>query len=177
MSISLQYHSLFLDIALEFRNLQAFFHANSRIDINSRDLLHLDRALKFRGVSVPTDEPICIGALMSLDHGKIVHVEPEHRMQMVWALLASSLNGLPAGIIFLGEQKINASGWRWTPCSLLQVGRILPPTNRASSLTDLQRGMPTAWGLRIKYPGYRIIQGHNDTKPRNPWPGFPAAQM
>jgi len=172
MSISLQYHSLFLDIALEFRNLRAFFSADSRIGIKSRDLLHLDRALKFRGVSVPTDEPICIGALMSLDLGKIAHVEPEDRMQMVWTLLASSLNGLPAGIIFLEEQKIDASGWRWAPCSLLQVKRILQPTNRASSLADLQRGTPTAWGFRVKYPGYRITQGHNDSKPRNPWLGF-----
>lgn len=78
MADSLQHQSLFVDIAIEFRNLWAFFHADSRLnEINSRNLLLLDKALKFRGVTESMDEPLCIGTLMSLDVGRIVNVERE----------------------------------------------------------------------------------------------------
>jgi hypothetical protein len=179
MVVSLQHQALCMDFAQEFWNLRDFFHGpNSRPGNNnsSRQLGNLDRSLQFRGVSVPTDEPLCIGALMSLDLAAIVNVEPkEDRMQMVWQLLANCMGGLPAQIIFFEEHKINAAGWRWAPRSLLQVEKgIFPPETRVIRWVETQLGKPTPRGLRVSYSGYRItIQQYDDRRPRNPWPGFP----
>ena len=176
MVVSLQHQSLCMDFVQEYWNLQGFFHGIKNSDGTvTRDLGYLDRALQFRGVSVATDEPLCIGALMQLDLPEIINTEPKtDRMQVVWKLLASSMGGLPAQMIFFEEQKIDAPGWRWAPRSLLQFEKgIFAPGTRVIRWAETRRGMRTPHGLRVKYRGYRIkMQRHGDGRLQNPWPGF-----
>jgi hypothetical protein len=174
---NLQQLTVSYDVIQQFMNVQAFFHVPGKAgEPVTRDLAYLDRSLKFRGVSVPTDEPLCIGALMRLDLGKIVNVEhKEDRMPMVWSLLAKKMGGLPAPLIFLDRQRIEAVGWRWANRSLLQVDGVQMRTGTgAAGIMETQLGMPTERGLRVTYPGYRIsIERYADDKPTNPWPGLP----
>ena len=49
----------------------------------------LDRAFNDRAVTVPSDEPLCIMTLLSLDSKPIVTVDTaEDRMQQVWKQIA-----------------------------------------------------------------------------------------
>ena len=177
MRQSLQHKSVGVDVIQQFFNLTAYFHTALDHTLKSmpQNIAYLDKSLKFRGVSVPTDEPLCIGALMRLDLRAIINVErKEDRMQMIWTLLAKKLGGLPAQVIFLEEHKIDAIGWRWAPGSLLQVEKgLLNPGSRIFRWAESQLGMPTERGLRVRYPGYRItLEQYDDDRPRNPWPGL-----
>ncbi|KIN08693.1 hypothetical protein OIDMADRAFT_175455 [Oidiodendron maius Zn] len=177
MSRSLQHRCVGVDVIQEFFNITGFFHAALDHTLKSmpQNMAYLDRSLKFRGVSVPTDEPLCIGALMRLDLRAIINVErKEDRMQMMWTLLAKKIGGLPAQVIFMEEHKIDAIGWRWAPSSLIQVEKgLLNPGSRGFRWAESQLGMPTERGFRVRYPGYCItLEQYDDDRPRNPWPGL-----
>lgn len=174
---SLQHRSLGFDFEQEYWELRRFFHDDDILDSTStRNIGFLDRALQFRGVSVATDEPLCIGALLRLDLVKIINARPKaDRMKMVWKLLAERLEGLPARIIFFDEPKIDADGWRWALRSLLdKQNGLIPSTDRVVEWTEGQMGTLTSRGLRVKFSGYHIkTEQYTDGKPRNPWPGLP----
>jgi hypothetical protein len=131
----------------------------------------------FRSVSVATDEPLCIGTLMSLDLHKILQVEPkENRMQKVWELVSMKKGGIPSEIIFFEEERIQTPGWGWAPKSLLPAKRVLQKAvTRPLRWKSEQMGKIDPRGLRVQYPGYRIIkrEGYGDGRPSNPWPGMP----
>jgi hypothetical protein len=53
------------------------------------DLLALQIGLLYRTVTVPSDEPLCIATLMSLNMNDIVAIDDEQkRMRKVWELIA-----------------------------------------------------------------------------------------
>jgi len=130
----------------------------------------------FRSVSVANDEPLCIGTLMSLDLHEILRVEPkENRMQKVWELIAMKKGGIPSEIIFFEEERIQAPGWRWAPKSLLPAKRGLQKAATRPLRWKLERiGIIDPRGLRVQYPGYRIVkrEDYGDGRPSNPWPGI-----
>ncbi|TVY64226.1 hypothetical protein LSUE1_G007607, partial [Lachnellula suecica] len=172
-------HSLVLgDFVKEFISLASFFLPSaSSPPGDDPELSTLDQALMFRSVSVSTDEPLCIGTLMSLDLHEILQVEPkEQRMQRVWELIALKKGGIPADIIFLEDERLEAPGWRWAPKSLLPVGKALQtPATRLLRWNGSQMGGISPRGLCVRYPGYRLVKrdGYTDGKPLNPWPGMP----
>jgi hypothetical protein len=163
------------DVSLEYWRLDAFFRADQHSMVGDYpDFNVLDQALQFRNVSVPSDEGLCIGTLMSLDLKKILNVPYAKRMQKVWELLAIEKRGVPADILFFEEPKLEATGWRWAPRSLLTVQYgIHDPTTRTVRWNSPRRGMPTDWGLKVQYGGYHIsVVTYADSRPRRPWPGF-----
>ena len=173
---SLQYQIFAFDSMQEFWRIDAFFKSHEhKLPSNHPDLMILDQALQFRSVSVASDEPLCIGTLMSLDLPEILGVEPkEARMQKVWELLAIKKGGIPAMVIFFEEQRIDAKGWRWAPQSLFTVQKSIHQGNvRTVRWSHPQRGTPTSLGLSVRFPGFRIsVNKYRDGRPRHPWPGL-----
>jgi hypothetical protein len=172
----MKYRTLFNDISNECHGLKWFFHWNHNDNIN-KSLQILDRSLQFRGVSVPTDEPLCIGALMCLDLNAILGVKPkENRMQRVWELIALQKGGIPAQVIFFQEPRIDVRGWKWAPRSFLTIQKGKDLTSRELRWIDKDLGTISehGLGLKVQYPGYRIKMtlNYGDQKPRHPWPGF-----
>jgi hypothetical protein len=88
-------------------------------------LAHLDQALQNRGVSDPSDEPLCIATLLDLDLKAVLHVEPktqEQRMRKIWELIDEKYVGIPPGVTFFLGERLESKGWRWAPKSLLDPG-------------------------------------------------------
>lgn len=173
---SLRHRVVARDTIQEFWSIDAFFKS----DEHSRsgeypNFVVLDQALQFRAVSVASDEPLCIGTLMSLDLASILAVEhKEDRMRKVWELLAKKMGGIPAQVIFLEDKRINAKGWKWAPRSFLSMGKsIHPPNIRINRWGSALSGIPTGFGLKVRFPGFSIlVSQYDDGKPRNPWPGL-----
>ncbi|KAG0651411.1 hypothetical protein D0Z07_1659 [Hyphodiscus hymeniophilus] len=173
---SVRHQILALDSMQEVWRIEGFFKRDQHsIEGDQPSLIVLDQALQFRSVTVASDEPLCIGTLMSLDLSAILAVEPkEERMQKVWELLAAEKGGIPALVIFFEEQRIDARGWRWAPQSLLSVTKSIYQANvRIVRWGEGQLGIPTSLGLKVRFPGFRIsVLKYEDGKPRNPWPGL-----
>ncbi|KAK5703276.1 hypothetical protein LTR97_004225 [Elasticomyces elasticus] len=185
------------DIRKEIARIEQFFQ-HSNHDGRGPTLQTLDEALLYRGITDPSDEPLCIGTLMNLPGesllspgkditetlapGNNLQAEArlslqcqlrDQRMQVVWKLLAEKFGCLPAQIIFFEEARLEAEGFRWAPQSLLDVQQVyLSPTLRRLRWENQNPGIPTEKGLRVRYPGYRLyLQQYDDGKPRHPWPG------
>ena len=173
---SVKHQVLALDSMREFWRIDAFFKSDEHnVPGEHPNLTVLDQALQFRSVSVASDEPLCIGTLMSLDLPAILGVEPkEDRMQKVWELLAAKNGGISAHVIFFEEQRIDAKGWRWAPKSLLSFEKSIHQANvRVVRWAERQLGIPTSLGLKVRFPGFRIsVAKYKDDKPRHPWPGL-----
>jgi hypothetical protein len=170
-------HQVFaIDAMHEFWRIDAFFKSKDHnVPGDQPDLVVLDQALLFRGVSVASDEPLCIGTLMSLDLPTILAVEPkENRMQKVWELLATKKGGIPALVIFFQDKRLDSKGWRWAPQSLLTVEKSFhQASTRIVRWSEGQLGIPTSLGLKVRFPGFKIsISKYTDGKPRHPWPGL-----
>lgn len=83
-------------------------------------LTTLQRALHFRTVSVPSDEPLCIATLMKLDSHYVASAAgAEQRIARVWELLDRAGGGLPPGIVVIVDEPLEVPSWRWAPRSLL----------------------------------------------------------
>lgn len=128
-------------------------------------------------VKFPSDEPLCIATLLSLDLPTVLaYGNKEDRMREVWELIAIKNGGIPASVIFLAEPRLSSQGWRWAPNSFLTLSHgVLGLSSRLTKWSDPKIGSPTPFGLRVVYPGIRIIvqREYDDGLPRNPWPGLP----
>ncbi|KAF4631256.1 hypothetical protein G7Y89_g6870 [Cudoniella acicularis] len=171
----MRYRAVGRDVYNEMLSIMGFFNP---ISAPGGILALLDKSLQFRSVSVPSDEPLCIGALLGLDLDAILAVPEtqEARMQKVWELVAAKHSGIPAQILFFEEERLSTPGFGWAPKSLLNAEHtIFALSTRIIRWGDPKRGQVTPHGLRVSYPGYRIrlITSYGDNKPRNPWPGMP----
>jgi hypothetical protein len=149
---------------MQYNQLQGFrLGKDNPIVTNEPPLLNLQRALQFRTVSVPSDEPLCISTLMSLDTKYIAAApDAETRMVRVWELLNKLNSGLPPRLVFYADEVLSTSGWRWAPRSLLGSSvkdsfmgideRVLRLVGNPSA-----QGIPTPLGLKVTYPGCRLI--------------------
>ena len=112
-------------------------------------------ALRFRSVSVKTDEPILMGNLLNLPVAQIIeHSEPQRQMQVLWSLIASVPHMIPGSIIFWVGQRLDLPGFRWAPASLLHPPSINFPLGLISA--DPRTGIPKNRGLLVKFPGYSV---------------------
>ncbi|RDW85313.1 hypothetical protein BP6252_02903 [Coleophoma cylindrospora] len=137
------------------------------------DLSILDSALKHRSVTVASDEPLCIGTLMSLDMSVITSVAEQSRMGQVWDLLIKSTCGVPSGIIFLPEARLDTPGLRWAPRSLLGFAqRDGGQGGRSQDWKTRRAEAQTPFGLRVRFPGFRLHPPvYHDGLPRDPFAG------
>ncbi|KUJ23592.1 uncharacterized protein LY89DRAFT_680318 [Mollisia scopiformis] len=174
---SMQYVTFQPDLIRETKGIAAFFHSPTPLEF-ADSLDNLDHSLQYRGVSVPSDEPLCIATLMSLKLEDIVELETQElRMAKVWDIIMTKNGGIPSQIIFFEEEKLSQPGWRWAPKTLLNTQRGMRPLKtrviRWNDTNIAIREHP--YGLRVKYPGVQIFvkSDYGDGKPRNPWIGAP----
>ena len=125
-------------------------------------------AMRNRQTSRSSDETICIAGMLGLNPSKLLDSKPEHRMQV----LLESLESIPPALLFMGEPRIAAEGFRWAPSSFMhRQDRCYEPQR----LVNLPRHpfpdqppaelMRDGSGLRIVTPGIRLFQF--DELPRN----------
>ena len=72
-------------------------------------------AMRNRQTSRSSDETICIAGMLGLNPSKILDSKPEHRMQV----LLESLESIPPALLFMGEPRLAAKGFRWAPSSFM----------------------------------------------------------
>lgn len=165
------------DIGQELQGLWRFFRAE-KLDIKPADaglldLQILDRSLLYRSVSVPSDEPLCIATLMSINLDMVQKVNKEGRMAKVWELLASKLKGLPAAVIFSEDDRLCQNGYGWAPASLLTTKETIQgPGYRLIRWYGTQRGQKVPQGLQVVYPGFKLSRkkSYEDDFSISPWP-------
>ncbi|KAI9167788.1 hypothetical protein HJFPF1_03925 [Paramyrothecium foliicola] len=121
-----------------------------------------------RAVSVPSDEPLCLATLMDLDAGYVAkEQDPERRMARFWQLIAAKDGGITSQILFWSGQCLGVSGWRWAPASLLASSDkddegdhhkwLNLKRNWQTPILYSSLGTPTALGLKVMLPGYRLV--------------------
>ncbi|KAJ3496823.1 hypothetical protein NLG97_g2375 [Lecanicillium saksenae] len=145
-------------------------------------LLLLTRAIHFRTVSVPSDEPLCLAVLMSLEiEGLTLMRDGEERMARVWAAIAERFGGISTALVFFLEDTLSMKGWRWAPKSLLGgLGKdsTLDLDSRSlrfsvsKPVTPFSLGRPTPRGLRMKAKGgYLKVTPLRENFDLLPWSG------
>lgn len=113
-------------------------------------------------VSVPSDEPLCVGATFDLDVTKITEAPPDRQMEVLWSLMDQSERGMASRMIFNVFPRIATEGYRWPPRTLQR--------RAGDPLGDLWSRHPydvkaviTPRGLRIKAGGWKVQMS------RRPW--------
>lgn len=153
------------------------------------DLVHLQRALHFRTVSVAADEPLCIATLMGLDTRRVAApASHQDRMVRVWEQLArlpgddngdgNVAQGIPVRLIFFLEEPLDVPGWRWAPRTLLGSSVHDPVLGIDERVVRFVRedgpdalGTPTPLGLRVRLCGCRLVpRPRAPGLPLDPWP-------
>ena len=84
-----------------------------------RGLTSFKDSLRYRTVSVASDEPLLIGSLLNLDVKEILKVPTNTRMEKMWSLMTAVPRGVPPYIIFRDGSKLTTPGYRWAPATLL----------------------------------------------------------
>nr|POE46239.1 hypothetical protein CFP56_73201 [Quercus suber] len=119
------------------------------------DLLGLNSAIRHRGVTFASDEPLCVGTILGVDLGQIAKVHTcEDRMATLWSLYCATPRGVPKNIIFNKFPRLSKPKFRWAPSTFRQR-----PTEGLRSLPDrgsCQRAELTTLGLSVRYRGFRI---------------------
>ncbi|KIH91208.1 hypothetical protein SPBR_01294 [Sporothrix brasiliensis 5110] len=174
-----RYMRIWQDMSTEHVHLRGWFRSiDDQESASTLSLVNLQRALHFRTVSNPADEPLCIATLLSLDQTYVMaasHVQD--RMARVWALVAEKLGGsVPARVLFSSDETLDIPGWRWAPRSLLGAshaanGPVMDVHHRIMRFRDWRSGdtvsdntttstsdtgTPTPWGLRVQMGGYML---------------------
>ncbi|MCJ1389969.1 hypothetical protein MMC18_002827 [Xylographa bjoerkii] len=110
------------------------------------DLRLVSKALRYRSVSVATDEPLCLANLFGLNIN-LAKLETG-RMEKMWQLLSLS-HRIPSGIVFFEGPKIGQKGYRWAPSTLLGLENKLESYTGDSS--ELATVSPN--GLVVQFAG------------------------
>lgn len=171
------------DMHGQFRSLRPTFPYNlSNEESPSKPvatlLYELDMTLQHRSTSVAADEPLCIGNLLDLPAKEILNVPATSaaRMGKVWELIAARHGGIPQQIIGFEQPRLSEKGKRWAPRTLLVMKQGNSDTSGTRILrwTDSALGIPSADGLLVKFPGFRLhLRQPEDQMMRNPWKSIP----
>ena len=143
---------LALDILSRIRIFTTFFHRDSNDP--GADLSTVDAALQHRSVSVSSDEPLLIGALLDLDVAKILNGSNETRIHRLWSLMPAAVRGLPKDILFRIGPRLREEGYRWAPSSMLYFedsNSVLQTMRKGDN-----QGTPTQHGLMVRLSGYHV---------------------
>lgn len=104
------------------------------------------RALQYRGVSVASDEPICLVKLLDID-AKILNEQDGSPMSRFWRALCG-IRLVPRTVLFFKGPKLEDDGFRWAPATLLGTGHLLPDYQEPAVLNKN--------GLSMHFPGVVI---------------------
>jgi hypothetical protein len=140
---SMEYASL-INAAITLHDLWQ----NGENELTDTRLHLLHSQLKWRSTSVPTDEPLCIGALLGISLEEIVKAAIPDRKTQLW----ESIKTPPRVILFWTGDRLKDAGFRWAPASLLgdslsyfsEVGLV---TTRQPKPGDLARTKVSKKGL------------------------------
>lgn len=128
-NFAVQLGSTFIDVRLEDEDCDNVDH----------ELYRITRMLRGHSVSVKSDEPICLGALLRLNVKAIVEEVPDvsilsqwqrdvdlrdRRMYKLWSLLPGAQHTIPIPrdmIFSYGGTRLTKKGFRWAPNTLLGV--------------------------------------------------------
>lgn len=145
------------DIMSVYRHLRLFVTESAKSEAPPVTLHMVARALRYRGVSVVSDEAICLANLFEIDAK--VHTGPyEGRMSQFWVALCESRR-VPSSIIFSQCSKLQEAGFRWAPTTLLGLEQSL----FASPPDDLKPAAFSPKGLLVSFPGLLISKTVLDT--------------
>ena len=151
------------DILVRMRFLKNFFHRET-----GADLTLVDEALRYRSVSVSSDEPLLIGSLLGLDVACILNGSPETRIRRMWSLMPTAVRGIPKSILFRLGPRLEEKGYRWAPSTMLHyesTNTILATMSKGDD-----QGIPTDDGLLVRLSGYHIsFPEHLNWLPEDLW--------
>ena len=119
------------------------------------DFGQLIEGLHHRSVSVPWDEPLLIGNLLGLDAAQILNGEDVLRINRLWRLMSSALQGIPSNLLFRVGPRLAEPGLRWAPATLLngEDSHIYIESNESEN----EQGTLTASdGLLVHLHGFRL---------------------
>ncbi|KAL8638353.1 MAG: hypothetical protein Q9228_004488 [Teloschistes exilis] len=158
------------DISIIYGRLRNFFHAAEGLP--APNLMSVDDALEFRSVSVATDEPILIAGLLNLDLELKSNDSVQSRMQRLWSLISSVPDGIPTNILFNRGSRLQQTGYRWAPRSLLS-------SNKGHDGSLYRRGAYntghlTLQGLNVRLSAFSTVTMASAPRgaPKNPWALF-----
>lgn len=111
-------------------------------------------SLRFRSVSVLSDEPLLVANLLSLDIARVLDGPDSERYNRLWRQIHAVYGGVPQGLIFRMGPRLTESGLRWAPATLL--GHV-DQRWLATGVGVIDPGILTANdGLLVKFPGFRL---------------------
>ena len=131
-----------------------FSNSNTSLGIDV-DFKMIAEAIRFRPVSVSSDEPLLVGNLLGLDVSKVIaHESAAESMRLLWTLMPNAINRIPASIIFWVGPRLDMADFRWAPATLLLPSSI----NLTLGLmeTSKNHGNLTVRGPYVFFPGWRI---------------------
>ena len=144
------------------------FTSVSMYDVDGEvlDLLLMGDALRFRSVSVSSDEPILIGNLLGLPIEKILDDSIETRVYNMWSLMDAV--GIPKSILFRLGPRLQTQAFRWAPSTMLfheSFNKVLMTVTKGDD-----RGILSPRGLRVNLAGYALSwPSRPKGLPGNPW--------
>ena len=121
------------------------------------DLENVINALRYRSVSIPTDEPLLIGNLLGIDIAQILNGDdgtPTLRMNRLWRVMASASLGIPSSLLFRVGPRLAEPGLKWAPATFL-IDYDANIGIQSSQRED--EGILTASdGLLVQFHGFRL---------------------
>ncbi|KAN0074389.1 hypothetical protein V8E54_008326, partial [Elaphomyces granulatus] len=104
--------------------------------------------------------PLCIATLMSLDIDDILCVaDQDSRTVRVWSQLSHQIGGIPSGVLFFEDHRLDVPSWRWAPRRFLSSDArpIVDSNGRILRWGTYPLGQSTSLGLQAQLPGFRIL--------------------
>ncbi|KAF2185850.1 hypothetical protein K469DRAFT_687681 [Zopfia rhizophila CBS 207.26] len=144
-----------LDIFSENGYLRSFFSNYGPNSPISEQLSNVDQGLMYRSVSVPSDEALCIGTLLSLDLAQITAISPQdekikqrERMKKVWELIAKE------------KVEFRSTSYSRFVTSVLSPSAGDQESDSARLARWYDRELATLHpnGLRVTLPGFRLTK-------------------
>ncbi|KAI4140163.1 MAG: hypothetical protein L6R39_005923 [Caloplaca ligustica] len=155
------------DVMSAYRYLRGFFHTMTVGQ--AADLCAVHRAIQYRSVSVPADEPLLIGGLLKLDVAYILRGPDSSRMERLWSLMPSAPQGIPKNIIFYPRPRLCRPGFRWAPTSILHFRETRDALLRNPNSRD-HEGFLTCAGLQVHLAALIVtMPSVPQGLPKNPW--------
>ena len=121
------------------------------------DLENVINALRYRSVSIPSDEPLLIGNLLGIDIAQILNGDDGAaalRINRLWRVMASASLGIPSSLLFRVGPRLAEPGLKWAPATFL----IDYNANIAiqSSLCENEGILTASDGLLVQFHGFRL---------------------
>ncbi|KAK4222006.1 hypothetical protein QBC38DRAFT_107048 [Podospora fimiseda] len=159
--------ALAFDMIGKFAELTPLLYDDKNSGIKGSFLTVLSTALKYRSVSVASDELICLATLLGVRVGKAEGELPligsaeegsentfDEGMRELWKRIGSHDGGIPAEIIFSSVPRIRIDGFRWAPRTFIQHAKYGQVFLMSSS--DDEQTKITEKGLQVTFPGFKL---------------------